>query len=527
MKIQQIVDNILNGTLNIPSFQRGFVWRHGRIAALMDSLYRGYPIGIVTTWKQAESSGAAVDMVVDGQQRMASIYACYTDTYPPTYGDSENKPRIGIHFHILDEQFDFPTPKTLNEDKMWVKVSSLFGDANSPTTRAWRVQIRNSPKFDEEQQDLYDERINRVKNIKDRDISFDQIESSRTTEEVVEMFDRINSNATTLKREELEIARISTKWQEAKQNIMAERDRCGTTLIRGAMREAAIIRSMHASYAGSYQREGLKAAGNNDLKQALKNTTDCNQIVTDLLEQKLGMYDPRAIKAVIAFPALTRYLRLKGKFTSQAEEAKALAYVLISNAWNIYRSGTDTMIDADVKLMQQQDAWERLEEITKTRMRMTEITVNPNGFQMIRTRPNRFYTLFHALTMRPQVRDWDSQLSLRSYKPNQLEQHHIFPRTHLQVKYNNDKKMVEDIANIAVISQDTNLRISDSPPEVYLKEIDDKDSQLLEAHCITRNRALWTMDKYPEFLEERRRLLSAAAQDFINNLLVGSMPNQS
>ena len=308
MKIQQIVDNIANGTLNIPSFQRGYVWPDKNISALMDSLYLAYPIGIITTWKQVEADGPAVDMVVDGQQRLASIYACYADCAPPTYGESEKKPRTGLYFHVLDENFAFPAPRARREDQMWVKVSSLFGDASHPLTRAWRSQIRNSARYDEDQQDLYDERINRVKNIKDRDISFDQIESSRTTDEVVEMFDRINSNSTPLKREDLEIARMSTKWAGVKDAIIAERDRPEYDVFRGSMREAAIIRSMHASYSGGYQRDGLRTATGNDLKQALHATSQCNQLMSKLLKNRLGMYDYRALKSVVAFPALTRYL---------------------------------------------------------------------------------------------------------------------------------------------------------------------------------------------------------------------------
>ena len=98
MKIQQIVDNVANGTLNIPSFQRGYVWPDARIAKLIDSLYHGYPIGVITTWTQAQNDGNAVDMVVDGQQRIASIYACFTDTPPSTYGVDDRKPRTGLHF---------------------------------------------------------------------------------------------------------------------------------------------------------------------------------------------------------------------------------------------------------------------------------------------------------------------------------------------------------------------------------------------------------------------------------------------
>ena len=527
MKIQQIVDNVQNKTLNIPSFQRGYVWPDKNIAALMDSLYRGYPIGIITTWKQPSlAMDMAVDMIVDGQQRIASIYACYKDSTPPTYGESDRKPRIGLHFHILSQEFDFPVPRERRDDPMWVKVSDLFGPLDDLTTRAWRTQIRQSSSYSEDQQDLYDERINRVKNIKERDIAFDPIDSERSTDEVVEMFDRINSRATSLKREDLEIARMSTKWPDVKERIIAERDRWKPSMIQGAMQEAAIIRSMHASYTGGYQREGLKTATANDLEQALGATARCNEVIVKLLRDELGLYDARAIKSVLAFPALTRYLRVKEKFSTAADEAKALAYVLVSNAWNIYRSFTDTMIDADVKALQRENGWDELEALTTNRL--DKPTVSAQMFRMTRGSPSRYYTLFHAVAMRSEVRDWDSLQKLRNFSQEDLQQHHIFPRIHLLTKYGGDKagkKLIEDIGNIAIISQDTNLRIRDTPPEVYLKEIDDKDPKLLEEHCITRNRTLWNIDQYPEFLEERRRLLATAAQDLVDNLMAGKLPH--
>ena len=528
MKIQQIVDNIKNSTLNIPSFQRGYVWPDKNIAALMDSLYLGYPIGIITTWKQPDGNSLAVDMVVDGQQRLASIYACYKDTAPPTYEESDRKPRTGLHFHILDQEFDFQASRERRGDPMWVKVSDLFGPPDDPGTRAWRIQIKNSSSYNEDEQDLYDERINRVKNIKERDIAFDQIESERSTDEVVEMFDRINSRSTSLKREELEIARMSTKWPDVKERIRAERDRWKPSIIQGAMQDAAIIRSMHASYAGGYHREGLKKATVNDLEQALAATARCNEVIVRLLRHELGMYDARAIKSVLAFPALTRYLRVKETFSTTSDEAKALAYVLISNAWNIYRSFTDTMIDADVKALQREHPWDELEALMTTRL--GKPTVNPQMFHMTRGSPSRYYTLFHAVAMRSEVRDWGSLQRLRTFSHSDLQQHHIFPRVHLQTKYGGDKaskKLIEDIGNIAIVSQDTNLRIGDTPPEVYLREIDDKDPKLLEEHCITRNRTLWNIDRYPEFLEERRGLLATAAQDLVDNLMAGKLPHHS
>ncbi len=94
-------------------------------------------------------------------------------------------------------------------------------------------------------------------------------------------------------------------------------------------------------------------------------------------------------------------------------------------------------------------------------------------------------------------------------------------------KYGNHKegkRKADDIANIAVISHETNLRLSDTPPNDYLAAIDDQDPALLDQHCITRDRKLWDIQHYPEFLEERRVLLAKAAQNLVDCLLEGQLP---
>lgn len=53
----------------------------------------------------------------------------------------------------------------------------------------------------------------------------------------------------------------------------------------------------------------------------------------------------------------------------------------------------------------------------------------------------------------------------------------------------------------------------------------DEDPTMLEQHCISRNRSLWSMDRYEDFLEERRNLLAAAAQSLVNSLLSGKIAN--
>lgn len=528
MKIKQIVDNVTNRALNIPSFQRGYVWQPDRMVKLMDSLYQDYPISGITTWAQQQPNSSPIDMIVDGQQRVASIYACITGDVPDTYANDDRQPKTGIHFHLKEEKFGFPTPRDLSNEPMWIKVSDLFKGINDPAANQWRNQVRTAHDYDGEHQSLYDGRINRIINIREKDIAVEQIDSDKTAEQVIEIFERINSESTDLKREDLEIARMSTKWGGAKAAIRQEHDRVvqSDLIIQKAMNIAAIVRSMHAAYSGAYQRDGLKAADENDLKAALSITAQCNSLMSELIAHKLGMYDPKAVKAANALPALTRYLEKHGGFSSAYDEARALAYVLISNAWNAYRSYTDSVIDEDVKALQQPAPWDALHELLVRRLG-AEPTVTPQMFTMNYQTPSRAYTLFHALSTNRDVRDWHSLKAIRSYHPSDLERHHIFPRAHLLSKYGNGRegrRLADDIANIAVISAATNSAITDSMPDGYLESIDQKDPHMLEQHCITRDRSLWHIDRYMEFLEERRKRLATAAQSLIDNLLEGLSP---
>ena len=85
-----LFDQIRNGTIKIPQFQRDFVWTKGMSARLLDSIIKGYPIGTFILWSTQERlrsirnlggtdlpdtpAGNAVKYVLDGQQRLTSLF---------------------------------------------------------------------------------------------------------------------------------------------------------------------------------------------------------------------------------------------------------------------------------------------------------------------------------------------------------------------------------------------------------------------------------------------------------------------
>lgn len=104
LSIRKVIEQVTSGGIRIPAFQRGFVWDAERVAYLMDSIYKGYPFGAVILWRTKEKlnserdlgpfklpEGQAdypVDYVLDGQQRITSIFGVFQTDLEPVGDDS-------------------------------------------------------------------------------------------------------------------------------------------------------------------------------------------------------------------------------------------------------------------------------------------------------------------------------------------------------------------------------------------------------------------------------------------------------
>ena len=96
MNISQVLDKIDEGALFVPAFQREYVWKRQNAKDLFDSLIKKYPTGTMLTWetrKPPELKGAieynenmgAVRIILDGQQRITTLYMIMKGRIPPYY----------------------------------------------------------------------------------------------------------------------------------------------------------------------------------------------------------------------------------------------------------------------------------------------------------------------------------------------------------------------------------------------------------------------------------------------------------
>ena len=120
MKISDIINNIDSEALALPVFQRGYVWKRRQVKDLMNSLYHGYPVGSLLTWTtraeqvdvrgNRERNSGAIELLLDGQQRVTSLYGIVRGK-PPAFFDGDPAAFTGLYFNLKTEEFEFLRPQ--------------------------------------------------------------------------------------------------------------------------------------------------------------------------------------------------------------------------------------------------------------------------------------------------------------------------------------------------------------------------------------------------------------------------------
>ena len=113
--ISNILNHIDSGDFAMPQFQRGYVWNRTQVRKLMTSLYKGYPVGTILFWQtpaetastkgEGAVSQGVVNLILDGQQRMTTLYGIMRGEEPPFF-EGDRRAFTDLMFNIQDEVFD-------------------------------------------------------------------------------------------------------------------------------------------------------------------------------------------------------------------------------------------------------------------------------------------------------------------------------------------------------------------------------------------------------------------------------------
>ena len=114
-KISEILLSIENDEYTIPEFQRGYVWNSKQVKSFFRSLYLGYPSGSFLIWKtkepskirgeQKDSNSIFHQLILDGQQRLTTIYTIFKGETPEWYEGVSL--RTDLYFNLETEEFEY------------------------------------------------------------------------------------------------------------------------------------------------------------------------------------------------------------------------------------------------------------------------------------------------------------------------------------------------------------------------------------------------------------------------------------
>jgi uncharacterized protein with ParB-like and HNH nuclease domain len=180
MKISTILDKIDEKQLFVPAFQREYVWKRDDAKQLIDSLIKEYPTGTMLTWETAtppelkgnhkynEKQGA-VRILLDGQQRITTLYMLIKGDIPPYYSkaDITNETR-GLFVNLETRELSYYMKTRMENDPLWQDITRVFKRKVRAKDVVHALEERGEA-VDRARDDRIDDNTRAIENILDRD----------------------------------------------------------------------------------------------------------------------------------------------------------------------------------------------------------------------------------------------------------------------------------------------------------------------------------------------------------------------
>jgi len=228
--VNALIEQIDSGDLRLPDLQRPFVWKRSKVRDLFDSLYRGYPAGYFLLWSTqapvdshsvATSSGSSsgLKMIVDGQQRLTSLYAVMKGR--PVINEDNDEQIIRISFNPLTEEFAVADAARENDPEWLTSISEIWTSAAGEYAfiSSFITDLSATREVSATEQQKIGESLGHLGALKNFQFSALELSSDLDIDEVAEVFQRINSTGIPLNSADFILTIMSVHVKEARHQL--------------------------------------------------------------------------------------------------------------------------------------------------------------------------------------------------------------------------------------------------------------------------------------------------------------------
>ncbi len=542
MKISTILDKVDGKQLFVPAFQREYVWKRDDAKSLIGSLIKEYPTGTMLTWEtdrppelkgphKHNATQGAVRLLLDGQQRVTTLYMLIRGKLPPYYTAAEiiADPR-GLYVNVDTLDLAYYMKTKMEKNPLWWNITDLFcGNITAFHIQSACSDIGKSLTVDElEYYNHLLENITAITSIKDREFPEQTIPIKANIREAIDIFYKVNASGVALTDAELAMAQISGYWPEARDLFkakLADLENAGFGF-RLDFLVYVLLGCVH--HMGSDMRK-LHAQDNKaDLQSAWERLDEqVLDYVVNLLRRSVFVDHLHEISSPYALvPIIVYCFDKKGTFLTDLEIRKMVKWFYYSQIRTRYVSQLPQKLDRDLRtLTESEQPFDDLLQVIAEEERPLEVL--PPEFAGRATQHPLFSMVRWYLKSQGAV-CLTTGFSLHQKnmgKKYQIEMDHIFPFSRLKaagygrgnrVKYS----LAQEFTNRALLTQVANRSKAAMDPALYLADVAKKFPKALDLQCIPTDQELWQIGNYEKFLESRRALLASHINAFLNDITV-------
>jgi len=523
---------VKSGEIAIPEIQRPFVWKPVKVRDLLDSLYRGYPIGYLITWHTPNlrlkdgtlSKGKRI--LIDGQQRITALMTALLGR--EVLNKDYKSVRIRIAFNPQEERFEVANP-AIDQNSAWIKdISQLFTSPESYKPRLSPYQMlkdycAKNPNVSEE---AIAAALQKLRDIEHHQVGVIELADDLDIETVTEIFIRVNSKGVELSQADFAMSKIASgesyggpllrkaidyfcrlvqdrgfagrlekqdkefvqsefwpaiRWLENKQDHLYDPTYTDVLRVvsisefaRGKMGDLVALLSGRNFETKTYEEDIARESFAKLRSGILAFVKKTHFERFTMILQSAGFVRRKLITSRNAVNfAYVVYLRGRNTSGLSADELERLVrrWYAMSILTGRYSGSIETIFDKDIKGIAEKGIREYVASVITSELPETFWTAKlPLQMETTSTDSPYFIVFLAAQAFLGDKGFLSKAITVRDLLLHSRDKHHIFPRKYLQ-RLGLSRSQYNQIANLAITQSEINIAIGDTPPEKYFSEL--------------------------------------------------------
>lgn len=536
--LSEVLKNIENGNIQLPDFQRGWVWDDEHIRSLIASVSLSYPIGAVmlletggnnVNFKPRAIEGTTPSesimpqqLILDGQQRMTSLFLALKSGRPVPIPLNKKETIEKIYYLDIkkcvnesEDRFDavisISPEKTKKSDfgrvvdldlssqekefeNLFLPLSLIFDNIGYSN---WKMKCQQYYNFCPEKIGLLNDFELKVWHIFQQ-YRVPTIELLRDTpkEAVCQVFEKVNTGGVVLTVFELVTATFASNGFELRKNWDKREERLHKIPVLKGVDATSFLTAvtLYTSYQNHEKTKKPVSCKRGDILKLTLEDYKKNEEAVELgmikaakLLVRENIYDVRAIPYQTQIVPLTAICAiLQDKFEEDGVKQKISQWLWCGVFGELYGGANETRFALDVTGVVE---WINGGEPPKS---YHDANFTPTRLLTLQTRLSAAYKGVMAKLISYGCKDFinGDQVNLTTYFVEAVDIHHIFPSKYcMDNKY--DQKFWNSVVNKTPLSARTNKILSGNAPSKYIDNIENKQkvesnrlSEILITHLI-------------------------------------------